>query len=140
MNTASYASCVPPLALFIGLLSRMLLSKDRPKLNELIIVCVLMILSLVGTMIYFQVLYNYNESYYNGGVNRPDLINQVIQASYFASNLGFNLSHWVFAFSYLALSYRLDLVSNNLPEDTHNRRLNQVNALVCLLNVAISAI
>jgi hypothetical protein len=39
----------------------------------------------------------------------------------------------------LALSYRLELISKNLPEYTHNRRLNTVNVIVCLLNVAIPA-
>ena len=50
------------------------------------------------------------------------------------------MAHWVFAFSYLALSYRLELISKDLPEDTHNRRLNTVNVIVCLFNVAIPAI
>ena len=57
MRTASYASTVPPLALFIYVLARMLLSKDRHKLTELIVVCVLMIVSLVGSIIDWQVLY-----------------------------------------------------------------------------------
>jgi hypothetical protein len=39
----------------------------------------------------------------------------------------------------LALSYRLELISKNLPEDTHNRRLNTANIIVCLINVAIPA-
>jgi hypothetical protein len=40
----------------------------------------------------------------------------------------------------LALSYRLELISKNLPEATHNRRLYTVNVIVCLINVAITAI
>jgi hypothetical protein len=40
----------------------------------------------------------------------------------------------------LALSYRLELISKNLPENTHNCRLNTVNVIVCLANVAIPAI
>jgi hypothetical protein len=40
----------------------------------------------------------------------------------------------------LALSYRLELISKELPEYTHNFRLNMVNIIVCLLNVAIPAI
>jgi hypothetical protein len=58
----------------------------------------------------------------------------------FTTNTTFNLAHWVFAFSYLALSYRLELISKSLPEDTHNCRLNTVNLVVCLVNVAIPAI
>ncbi len=39
----------------------------------------------------------------------------------------------------MALSYRLDLISKNLPENTHNCRLNTVNVMVCLISVAIPA-
>ncbi len=40
----------------------------------------------------------------------------------------------------MALSYRLELISKNLPANTHNYRLNTVNVIVCLINVAIPAI
>jgi hypothetical protein len=53
--------------------------------------------------------------------------------------LTFNLAHWLFALSYLALSFRLELIANNLPEDTYNKRFNTVNIITCLVNVAISA-
>ena len=65
---------------------------------------------------------------------------QILNACNFTSATTFNLAHWVFAFSYLALSYRLELISKNLPEVTHNCRLNTVNVIVCLINVAIPAI
>ncbi len=39
----------------------------------------------------------------------------------------------------MVLSYRLELISKNLPEHTHNCRLNTVNVIVCLINVAIQA-
>jgi hypothetical protein len=55
-------------------------------------------------------------------------------------NTTFNLAHWLFAFSYLALSYRMELTAKNLPADTHNCRLNTVNILVCLFNVIVTAI
>ncbi len=45
LNTASLALYVPPLALWIGLLARMLISKDRDKLVPLIVISILMILS-----------------------------------------------------------------------------------------------
>jgi hypothetical protein len=57
----------------------------------------------------------------------------------FTTNTTFNLAHWVFAFSYWALSYRLELISKNLPQDTHNCRLNTLNVIVCIINVAIPA-
>ena len=64
---------------------------------------------------------------------------QILNACNFTGNTTYNLAHWVFAFSYLALSYRLELISKGLPENTHNCRLNTVNAIVCLVNVAIPA-
>ncbi len=45
LDTASYASNVPPLALWIGLLARMLISKDRDKLAPIIVLSILLILS-----------------------------------------------------------------------------------------------
>ncbi len=45
IDNASYALNVPPLALWIGLLARMLISKDRDKLIPLIVISTLMILS-----------------------------------------------------------------------------------------------
>jgi hypothetical protein len=44
LDTASYALNVPPLALWIGLLARMLISKDRDKLTPLIVLSILMAL------------------------------------------------------------------------------------------------
>ncbi len=43
--TASYALTIPPLALWIGLLARMLISKDRDNFTPLIVISILMILS-----------------------------------------------------------------------------------------------
>ena len=45
LDTASYALNLPPLALWIGLLARMLISKDREKLIPLIVISIFMILS-----------------------------------------------------------------------------------------------
>jgi hypothetical protein len=44
LDTASYALFVLTLALWIGLLARMLISKDRDKLTPLIVISILMIL------------------------------------------------------------------------------------------------
>ena len=68
------------------------------------------------------------------------LARQILNACNFTANTTFNLAHWVFAFSYLALSYRLELITKDLAENTHNRRLNTVNVIVCLVNVAVPAI
>ena len=85
-------------------------------------------------------MFTYNDRIYNRDLNNFSLANQILNACNFTSNTAFNLAHWVFAFSYLALSYRLELISKNLPEDTHNCRLNTVNIIFCLFNVAIPAI
>jgi hypothetical protein len=45
LDIASYALNVPPLALWIVLLARMLISKDRDKLIPLVVISILMILS-----------------------------------------------------------------------------------------------
>ena len=118
----------------------MLISKDRDKLTPLIVVFILMILNLVAAIVSWQLWYTYNDRNYNGDLNHLDLANQILSACAFTTNTSFNLAHWIFAFSYLALSYRLELLSKGLREDTHNCRLNTVNAIVCLFNVAIPAI
>ncbi len=51
IDTASYALNVAPLALWIGLLSRMLISKDRDKLVPLIVNSILMILSYIAFIV-----------------------------------------------------------------------------------------
>ncbi len=91
-------------------------------------------------MVGFQLYYTINDRYFNGDLNHYNLANQILNACAFTLNTTFNLAHWVFAFSYLALSYRLELISKNLPENTQNRRLNTVNVIVCIMNVAITAI
>ncbi len=73
-------------------------------------------------------------------MNHVDLANQTLNVCNFITNITFNLAHWVFAFSYLALSYRLELISKDLQEGTHNCRLKSVNVIVCLFNAAIPAI
>jgi hypothetical protein len=140
LEITCYALFVPTLALWNGLLARTLISKDRQKLVPLIVISVLMILSLVATIILWQLEYTYNDRKYNGNLNHLYLARQILQACAFIANTTFNLAHWVFAFSYWALSYRLELISKNVPEDIHNRRLNTVNVIVCLINVAIPAI
>ncbi len=69
-----------------------------------------------------------------------NLFHQFLEASEFISFTAFNLAHWFFAFSYLVLSFRIELTKNKLPEDTYNCRLNAVNIFVCLFNVIVPAI
>jgi len=42
----------------------------------------------------------------------------------------FNLAHWFFSYSYLVLSYNVELVINEMQEDTYNRRLKLLNVSV----------
>ncbi len=135
LDTASYALNVPPLALCIGLLARMLISKDRDKLTTLIVISIFIILFEVANIVLWQLYYTYNLRDFNGDLNHIDLANQILNACAFILNTTFNLAHWVFAFSYLALLNRLELISKNLPENTHNRRFNTVNVIVCLQRV-----
>ena len=68
-----------------------------------------------------------------------DLVNKILGGCFFFADTTFNLAHWFFAFSYLALSFRLELTSKALPGNTHNCSLNTVNITVCVFNVAIPA-
>ncbi len=53
-NIASYAFTVPNIAVWTSLLARMLFQKDRDKFSGLIAVCVMMILSLVSSIVLWQ--------------------------------------------------------------------------------------
>jgi hypothetical protein len=75
-----------------------------------------------------------------GDLNHPDLTTQIVEACYFTIDTSFNLAHWLFAFSYLTLSYRLELSAKELPVCTHDCRLNTLNVVVCLFNMAVPAV
>ena len=66
-------------------------------------------------MLGWQYLYKYYVSSYNGDLDISDLANRITLACYFTSTSTFNLAHWFFALSYLALSYRLELTANKMP-------------------------
>ena len=73
-------------------------------------------------------------------MTHDNLSTQLIETCYFFSVSTFNLAHWLFAYSYLVLSFKIELMAKDLPEDTHNFRLTTLNIIVCLLNVIIPAI
>jgi hypothetical protein len=118
----------------------MLVQKDRSKFYALIFLCVLMIVSMIASITNQQLLYTFNVRYSEGDLNHIDLANQVLYACQFTSSTTFNLAHWLFAFSYFVLSYRIELITKDLPEDTYKSRLMKVNILVCLYTVVIPAI
>ena len=61
-------------------------------------------------------------------------------ATEFLHIASFNLAHWLFAFNYWALSWRVELTKNRMPPDTYNCRLNTINIVMSLINVMIPAI
>jgi hypothetical protein len=69
-----------------------------------------------------------------------DFINQSDKPLMFTYSTSYNLAHWFLAFGYLVVSFRIELKTKNLPEETHNCKLNTVNILVCLFIVVIPAI
>jgi len=91
-------------------------------------------------MVFWQLAYTFNVRDLNGNLNHEQKARQYINGIWFTSNVTFNLAHWIFAFNYLALSFRLKLTSEGLPEDKYNKVLNAVNAVVILLIVAASAV
>lgn len=64
----------------------------------------------------------------------------MLQACYFITQTTFNLAHWFFAFSYLVLSYQIEITKEKLPEDTFSRRLNALNIVVCIFTLGVQAI
>jgi hypothetical protein len=106
----------------------------------LIFISILMILSLIAQIAVYQLTYTSIERAHKGDLNHHDLTEQILQACTFIATTAFNLAHWFFAFSYLVISYRVELTAKGLPDDTYNCRLNAVNTLVCLLNVVVPAI
>ena len=80
LDTASYAFNVPPLALWTGLLARMLISKDRDKLTPLIVISILMILYSVAAIVNWQLAYTFNNRSYKEVLNHRELASQILQA------------------------------------------------------------
>jgi len=52
----------------------------------------------------------------------------------------FAVAHWIFAFSYYAISLRVELTVKKLPPERNDKRLNTLNVLVILLTVLIAAL
>ncbi len=80
INIASYAFYFPTLVIWIGLLIRMLISKDRDKLWGLIVICVLMIVSFVASIVDWQLNYTSWYKISNRDLNHPDIYNQIHEA------------------------------------------------------------
>ena len=61
-------------------------------------------------------------------------------AAEFLNYATFNEAHWLFAFNYWALSWRVELIQQKLPPDIYNTRLNTVNIIVSVITILIPAI
>jgi uncharacterized membrane protein AbrB (regulator of aidB expression) len=85
-------------------------------------------------------VYTFYDRSYEEVLYHQDLFFQTLQAFEFLSYATFNLAHWLFAFSYFVLSFRIEMTTKDLPEDTHKFRLVAVNTIVCLFNVAVPAL
>ncbi len=57
ISTTCYATCVPNLAIWTAVLVRILVQEDKAKFLPLIAICVLMIVSLIASMAYWQLRY-----------------------------------------------------------------------------------
>jgi len=90
-------------------------------------------------MVFWQLSLTYNEREYHGELSHPKLAKQILSACIYTSNAPFYLAHWIFAYSYLTLSIRLELLSKKMPTNTYKRRLITANVLVCLFNVTVPA-
>jgi len=64
----------------------------------------------------------------------------IVTAFFLLANMLFNLAHWVFAFSYFVLSYRIEQIKKNLPEGTYSFQINLANILVWIFNVGVPVI
>lgn len=63
INVVSWALTVPCLALWSGLLAKMLRSKNRDKFPRLMIISILMIISMIGSIIGWQIAYTFQDRY-----------------------------------------------------------------------------
>jgi hypothetical protein len=91
-------------------------------------------------MVMTQLDFTFNNRAYKGVLRNTKLAIKTLEASFYIAEVAFNLAYWFFVFSYLVLSYRIEPITNNLPKDTYNFRLNSFNILVILLNVVMRAI
>ena len=80
IRIASYILNVPPLALFTGIFVRVMMSKDRRRLIELIVICILMILTSVANMVFLQLFYTYLDRAYKRDLNHPELDLNILNA------------------------------------------------------------
>jgi hypothetical protein len=108
---------VPGLVIWIGVTARIVVKKA--KLCRLVLICCLMIVFEIALIVILQIQYTYFLKVYEGQEINIEFYNQLFNASEFLNITAFNLAHWLFAFNYWALSYRVELTKNVcLPTST----------------------
>jgi len=137
INIACFVTCFLNVLLWMYVLVKMLIRKATAKFFALIIICVLMITAQIANVVYTQLIYTMYHRYYKGVLKHPKVVFQLIEAFIFICYTTFYLAHWLFAFSYLVLSYQIELNAKRQPLNIYNRRLNAVNITVCLLTVLL---
>ncbi len=68
-----------------------------------------MIISLIASLVYWQLNYNYHDRLLDEDLENYNFAVQILLSCSFTTNTTFNLAHWFFAFSYLVLSFRIEL-------------------------------
>ena len=100
-----------------------------------------MIVCQIAIMTEWQLYYTFADRDHKGIQSHKNIDNQSLNACQFITILTFNLAHWILAFSYFVLSWRIELIKNkNLSEDTYDCRLKTANIIVCIFNVALPVI
>jgi dimeric dUTPase (all-alpha-NTP-PPase superfamily) len=84
-------------------------------------------------------VYTEYHKYYEGKDIDIDFYSLVGNATMFLNVATFDLAHWLFAFNYWALSWRIELIKNHKSPDTYNCRLNTINITMSLITVLIPA-
>jgi len=54
--------------------------------------------------------------------------------------VAFNQAHWLFAFKYWVISWRIELIKKGMDPEKHNKSLKIVNIVVTLITVGLPAI
>jgi hypothetical protein len=138
INIASYATNVPGLIIWICVLARIL--TNDAKLWGLVLICSLMIVCQIAIIIMNQMTYTMVLKQYEGDDINLIFYTQSADATWFLNIATFNLAHWLFAFNYWALSWRIELIKNQISPDIYNSRLNTLNIAVSMINVLMPAI
>jgi len=66
-------------------------------------------------------------------------IGQIVVAAFFFFNAAFNEAHWLLAYNYWVLSFRVELIKNAISPNAYNFRFNALNIVVSLINVMMPA-